>query len=276
MLWECYGIRVSHAKTMEPLPEDTAVSAAPVSGPVTTAFKILRRPYSPAAMTALRYWPVLPVVFLLRPALAHAPQFGAYAGQVLGGDALLCLVACLTITPLMSVARVNVARLRGWYGVWVFTIGVTGLLYALVTTTGPLAGRIAGSAAIWTGLAIVMIALPLTVTSNRQSQQWLGREWKRWQRVLSWAVWAMVFTHLLALHAWQYAAAMAAVTVPLVLLRLPSFRQRVKAWRADGYSDGRMWAAMDTAALLYAAGLTVLIAQEVLAIVRATTLAGGA
>jgi DMSO/TMAO reductase YedYZ heme-binding membrane subunit len=244
----------------------------PPPGPVTAALRVLYATPSRPLGVALRGWPALSALALIRPAWAGSPHLAAYASQVLGGDAMLCLLACLTVTPVLSVARVNVARLRWWYGTWMFVLGAAGLAIALTMTAGPPGSRAGGNAVNWTGLAIIALLAPMAGTANRAAQRVLGGEWKRWQRVLVWCVWGMTAIHLAALRAWPFAAALAAATMPLVALRQRRFRRRVKDWRAGKYSTGGMWLVLDLLLLLYVTGLAVLLAEEVTAVVRAVTL----
>ncbi len=257
-------------------------AAARSPGPVTVAFRAIGTPRSRPAEIALRAWPALPALALIVPVLHHL--LAVYADGVLGYDAMLCLLACLAVTPFITalpkqaVARLRIARLRWWYGNWVFTLGFAGLAVHLLNpgpfTPAPgLAQRVAGSATDWTGLLIVVLLAPMAVTSCTLAQKALGPEWKRWQRWGIWAVAALVAAHLLAMMAWLTAAAFGAALVPLIALRVPRVRRAVKAWRADKYTTGGLWAILAILCTVFAAALAVLAAQEGAAVARALTLA---
>lgn len=233
------------------------------------AYRVGARPETRASSLALRAWPAIPPLAMIFPVLRHAAATGDLAGDVLGFDAVLTLVACLTVTPLMTVMKARAARLRWWYGVWTFTLGFAGLAVALAVGRADVEGAVAGSSATWTGLLLVMLLLPMTATSNAAAQKLLGPEWKRWHRMLIWTVWALIAVHLAALHDWLVLAAYAAATVPLLLLRSRRVRKSVKAWRAGRYSTGGWWTALAVLAALYLAGIVVLVTEQGLACARA-------
>lgn len=245
--------------------------AAPPPGPVTVAIRVITPKARPLDV-ALRAWPAVPALALARPALAGSPHLADYGGKVLGFDATLCLIACLTVTPLMAVARVKAAKLRWWYGIWMFALGAAGLALAF-TGPGPgPAARAGGNAVNWTGLAIVVLLLPMTLTSNRAAQKLLGPEWKRWQRSLVWVVWAFTGLHLCLLRDWPSSIAFGMASVQLLALRQRRMRQAVKRWRTDGYSTGGMWMATMILAALFVAGVTFMLGEEAVAVARALAL----
>lgn len=242
-------------------------------GPVTAALRVARWPHPGPLAVALRAWPAFLALGLARPALASSPLLGDYAGQVLGFDATLCLVGTLLVTPLLTVTRCAVAKLRWWYGVWMFVLGLAGLGLALLTAPGTPGERAAGDAASWTGTVLVVLLFPAAAMSNRACQKLLGPEWKRWQRWLVWAVWGLVLGHLLLLRDPVMAAGFVAASAPLIALRNGRVRRSVKAWRAGGYSTGRWWFVLAVCAACFLAGLTVLLAGEAEAVARALVLA---
>jgi len=196
-----------------------------------------------------------------------------WADDVLGLDAVLCLVACLAVTPFITVARLRIARLRWWYGTWMFALGIAAvLIHMAVPPAEGMAARMAGDAVSWTGVMIVVLLLPLAATSSALAQRLLGPEWKRWQRALTWLTWALVLLHLAALHAVTVTGAFLAASLPLVLLRFPPLRRAVKSWRSGGYSTGGLWIVTALLGSVLTAGLVVLVTGEVLAIARAVTL----
>jgi hypothetical protein len=218
----------------------------------------------------LRAWPALPVLLLLWPAF-HGKVM-AYADTVLGYDAVLALVACLAVTPVITVAKAPIAKLRWWYGNWVFFLGAAGFALHLAYPPGSLAYRAAGGAVDWSGTLLLALLLPMTATSSALAQKVLGPEWKRWQRGLVWAVWACVGLHLAVMGAWLPLAAYGAATLPAVIVRRPYVRRSVREWRAGGYSTGDWWTVMAVLSVLAIAGLAILAGEEVRSVARAVLL----
>lgn len=248
--------------------------AAPRKGPVTLAFSVATAKPNRAGSLALRAWPAVPALFLIRPALAGSPMLPGYAGDVLGLDASLAIVACLAVTPVLTAVKLRISALRWWYGIWVFVLGAAGLLITLAAPgPGGYEARAAGSAVNWTGLVLVVLLLPMAATSNSAAQKLLGPEWKRWQRYLVWAVWFITLDHMMLMHAALSAGAFAAATLPLILLRYSPVRRAVRKWRAGGYATGGMWFLLTVCCIVVAAGLAVLLAREGLFADRAVTLA---
>lgn len=242
-----------------------------VAGPVTMAFRAVNARQSRLKAAAVRAWPAVPALVLVRPAL-HG-SLTAYADSVLGFDAVLCLIACLCVTPFITVAKLRIAKLRWWYGMWVFVLGAAGLGIHLAMPPGSMVQRAAGDAVNWTGLLIVVLLFPMAATSCAVAQKLMGPEWKRWQRGLIWVVWSVTAVHLLLMHAWLVSCAYAACTLPAVTLRMPRVRKAIKQWRGDGYSTGGWWAVMAVLGTVAMAGLVILATEEVRAAVRAITLA---
>lgn len=241
-------------------------------GPVTAVVKVVTfKPRRRASALALRAWPAVPALCLLWP--AYHGKVMAYADAVLGYDAVLALVACLGVTPVITVARMPVAKLRWWYGNWVFVLGAAGLAVHLAYPPGSLGFRAAGTSVDWSGTLIIALLLPMTVTSSVVAQKLLGPEWKRWQRWLVWIVWACVGFHLYLMHAYLPLAAYAAASMPAVLVRQPAVRRGIKKWRAGRYSTGGWWMVLAVMVLLAATGIAVLAGEEVGAVARAVTLA---
>lgn len=241
-------------------------------GPVTTVVKAVTfKPRSRVSALTLRAWPAIPALCLLWPAF-HG-RVMSYADTVLGFDAVLALVACLAVTPVITVAKMPIAKLRWWYGNWVFVLGAAGLAVHLAYPPGSIGFRAAGSSVDWSGTLIIALLLPMTATSSVVAQKMLGPEWKRWQRWLVWIVWACVGFHLYLMRAWMPLAAFAAATLPAVLVRQPYVRREIKKWRAGRYSTGGWWAVLAVLVLLAAAGISVLVAEEGRAVVRAVILA---
>lgn len=238
-------------------------------GPVTLAFRAMSARPRRVPAFLLRIWPALPALTLLWPAIHGALVL--YADAVLGYDAVLCLLMCLLVTPVITVARAPIAKLRWWYGNWVFTLGLAGLLVHLMDARGTVMDRMGGTPVDWTGTLIVALLLPMALTSSAVSQKLLGPEWKRWQRRLVWTVWAVVGIHLALLHSWTALAAYGGVSIPLLAIRHPRIRKSVKDWRAGGYSTGLWWAILAICVTVTATGLAILLTKEVQAVARPFT-----
>lgn len=239
-------------------------------GPVTMAMRVIGKPRTRPAELALRAWPLIPVLALARPVMHR--ELAAYADPVLGYDALLCLLACLAVTPFMTVAKLRIAKLRWWYGIWVFLLGFAGLMVHLLAMPGAYAARASGDAIDWTGLLIVVLLLPMAVTSTAGAQKLLGTEWKRWQRWLIWAVATVVAAHLALLRDWAAAGAYAAALAPLIVLRVPRMRSAVKQWRGNRYETRGLGVTLAILCTVLVAGLVILLAKEGAAVASAIRL----
>jgi hypothetical protein len=121
---------------------------------------------------------------------------------------------------------------------------------------GGVAGRVAGHSFLLVGLAMVALLLPLLVISNKRAQRWLGKYWKRLQR-LTYVIWGLLFLHLALLEGLgfqhgtngpspqydgnpilhQRLYQLTACSLPLVLLRLPPVRK----WVTRKHEEGRQW-----------------------------------
>ena len=227
----------------------------------------------PLTISMLRIWPVIPAGFLAYPAIAGSPDLISYASQILGLDAMACILACLAISPLVTMSRLRVTELRTWYGLWTFLLGAAGLVIAVsVNSPGGVMERAAGDSMNWTGLLVVVLLLPLAATSFKAAQKVMGPEWKRWQRGLVWCVWAVIGLHLFVLMAWASLVGYATASLPLIAARDNKIKTALREWRREGYSNGRMWFMVDVLVLVYATGMSLIIWREVVACAAAVTL----
>lgn len=238
-------------------------------GPITAGFRVISKPVSTPMSAALRLWPLLPALFLIAPAMRGTPYLADAAGDVLGLDATLCLIGCLAVTPLLTVVKLRAAKLRWWYGVWMFGLGAALLAITLSVGPGSFEQRAAGNGVNWTGLVTVVLLLPMTAMANMAAQKVMGPEWKRWQRGLVWCVWAIVLIHLLLLRDPTVTAGYLAASLPLVLLRFSRVRRGVKAWRTTRYDSGGWWALIGVCSTVLVIGVCVLLQAEVLACAHA-------
>jgi DMSO/TMAO reductase YedYZ heme-binding membrane subunit len=210
----------------------------------------------------------MPPITLLPSLLHRAPDLSDDIAMVLGYDAALCLVACIAVTPLLTIVKTRAAKLRWWYGIWMFIL--SGMLLLGTELLGADPGMAAaGNAQDWTGTVIVLLLFPMAVTANTAAQKLLGPEWKRWQRWLMWTVYGLTVIHLAALYSWDALAGLLLSTVPLIALRNPRVRSSVKAWRAGRYETGGWWIGIAVLAAVWLTGLTILLTLTVMACVSA-------
>jgi DMSO/TMAO reductase YedYZ heme-binding membrane subunit len=239
------------------------------AGPVTTAFAAVTVPQTKPTSILLYVWPAAPMLALIIPALRG--HLLLYADATLGYDATLCLIACLLITPVTTVVRLSIMKLRWWYGMLVFYIALAAIGIHLAYPPGSLPTRIAGNLTDWTGVLILALLTPMALTSCKAAQKLLGPEWKKWQRNLMWCVWGIVGVHLCTTHVWLVVAAYIMATIPTFVFRIPKVRKALKTWRAGGYSTGGWWAILMILAVIFTVGVMILLGEEVQTVARAVT-----
>jgi DMSO/TMAO reductase YedYZ heme-binding membrane subunit len=199
--------------------------------------------------------------------------------DVLGTGGEICLFIALSITPLITLTKARwIAPLRRWYGIMFAVIGIADATTASITTdfAGGVFGRLAGHSFLLTGFLIILLAIPLLVTANTPAQRQLGKYWKRLQKT-TYVIWGLVVLHLLLLdgftpfgaadgdgdpvmHQRFYQAA--AISVPLLLLRLPPIRRWVTTQRDEGH-EKRMWLVLAPVLALYVIGMVYIINEEI-------------
>ncbi len=187
--------------------------------------------------------------------------------DVLGTGGEYAFLLCVSVTPFITVTGWRwVAPLRRWYGVIFFCIGLSDSITASITgdfAGGPI-GRIAGHDFLLAGLFVILLALPVVVTSNKRMQRALGRYWKRVQGI-TYVIWAMIIIHLGMLDGFhtfdgpqgdgdpvfhQRLYQILAISLPLVILRLPPVRRWVTAQREAG-QQWKVWTAFMPLIALY-------------------------
>jgi DMSO/TMAO reductase YedYZ heme-binding membrane subunit len=242
---------------------------APTPGPITLTFNAVTTAQPKPVRIILYAWPlILPLTLI--PAAIHG-ELLSYADAVLGYDATLCLIACLVVTPAITVAKLKITKLRWWYGLLVFFIGFTGLAIHLAYPPGDMQTRVAGTVTDWTGILIIALLTPMALTSCVAAQKLLGPEWKRWQRDLMWCVWFVIIVHLLTTHAWLVVVAYSAATVTTFIPRIPQARKSIKTWRAGGYSTGGWWVIFTLLTLMFIIGVMIIVGEEGATVARAIT-----
>ena len=199
--------------------------------------------------------------------------------SVLGSGGILCLYIALSITPIITLTGAQwIAPLRRWYGIWFAIIGIADTTTAAITTEfagGPL-GRLAGHTFLLTGFFIITLALPVLATANTPAQRKLGKYWKRLQR-MTYVIWFFAVVHLLLLDGFtpfgaedgdgipvfhqRFYQAMA-VSIPLIILRLPPVRRWITEQRADG-RQWLVWLTVSPLIVLYVTSMVFIINNEI-------------
>ncbi len=199
--------------------------------------------------------------------------------DVLGTGGEICFFIAVSITPLITLTGQRwIAPLRRWYGIMFAVIGIADATTAAITTdfAGGVFGRLAGHSFLLAGFLIILLALPLLATANTPAQRKLGRYWKRLQR-MTYVIWGLVVIHLLLLdgfgtfgaadgdgdpifHQRFYQAV--AISIPLVMLRLPPVRRWVTEQRAAG-RQRLVWLTVLPLAVLFVLGFTYIINEEI-------------
>ena len=205
--------------------------------------------------------PGLAPLFFMSPALItlNSNTFSVSVDDTLGTGAELGLFLCLLVTPLVTLTGQRwFVGLRRWYGIMMACCAIGDAIGAGITDTfaGGVFGRLAGHTFTLVGFMMVMLVLPVLITSNQWSQRKLGRYWKWLQRV-TYVIWGLLAFHLMLLEGlgfqsgangsgfpgdgdpvfhqrfYQYSAC----SVFLLTLRLPP----VKRWIAARQKEGRNW-----------------------------------
>jgi DMSO/TMAO reductase YedYZ heme-binding membrane subunit len=157
-------------------------------------------------------------------------------------------------------------------------IGIADTITAAITGgfAGGVFGRLAAHTFLVSGFLVILLALPLLATANTPAQRKLGKYWKRLHR-MTYVIWGLIVIHLLLLdgvtpfgassgdgdpifHQRFYQAV--AISIPLVVLRLPPVRRWITEQRATG-GQARVWLAIAPLAALYITGFVFIINEEI-------------
>jgi DMSO/TMAO reductase YedYZ heme-binding membrane subunit len=242
------------------------------------------------ALFLLRLPALAPWIFIVRGWLSlNAKEVLTNTeADVLGTGGEICFFLAVSVTPMITVTGARwIAPLRRWYGIFFALIGISDAATAAIATdfAGGVFGRLAGHTFLLTGLLVVLIAVPLLVTANTPAQRWMGRYWKRLQR-MTYIIWGFIVLHLLLLddfkpfggaqgdgdpvfHQRFYQAV--AISLPLVVLRLPPVRRWVVAQR-DAGRRYRIWFAFAPLFALYILGFAFIINEEIFTGTEAITM----
>jgi DMSO/TMAO reductase YedYZ heme-binding membrane subunit len=226
----------------------------------------------------------VPLFFML-PALVtlNSNTFATSVDDTLGTGAEICLFLCLLVTPLAMVTGQHwFIPLRRWYGIMMACSAIGDAAAAGVTDdfAGGVFGRLAGHVFELMGFMMVLLVIPVLLTSSSWAQRKLGRYWKRLQQ-LTYVIWGLLAAHLVLLEGlgvqsgengsgfagdgdpvfhqrlYQYSAC----SLFLLTLRLPP----VKRWIAARQKEGRNWLVYLTIAPLFAlfvVGFTFILTEE--------------
>jgi DMSO/TMAO reductase YedYZ heme-binding membrane subunit len=242
------------------------------------------------ALLLLRLPAFVPLIFISRGwvSLNAKDVLTNTEADVLGTGGEICLFVAVSITPLITLTGLRwIAPLRRWYGIMFAVIGIADAATAAITTdfAGGVFGRLAGHSFLLTGFLVILLAIPLLATANTPAQRMLGKYWKRLQRV-TYVIWGMMVLHLLLLdgftpfggsdgdgdpvfHQRFYQAV--AISIPLVVLRLPPVRRWITEQRAAG-RQRLVWLAVTPLAVLFILGFAYIINEEIFTGTMAITL----
>jgi len=232
------------------------------------------------ALFLLRLPAFIPLIFTLRGWLSLNEKLSLTntEADVLGTGGEYCFLIAVSITPLITLTGQRwFAPLRRWYGIMFAVIGIADSITASITgafSGGPI-GRVAGHGFLLAGFFVILLARPVLVTANTPMQRALGRYWKRVQR-LTYLIWAMIVIHLALLDGLspfdgpqgdgdpvfhQRLYQILAISLPLVILRLPPVRRWVTDQRAAG-QQWKVWIAFMPLITLYLLAFAFVMNEE--------------
>jgi DMSO/TMAO reductase YedYZ heme-binding membrane subunit len=234
-----------------------------------------------AALIVLGAWGFLPLFFMLPSLLTmNTHTIGGSVDDTLGTGAEMNLFLCLMVTPAVTLTGQRwFVPLRRWYGIMFACCGIGDALGAAFFDdfAGNPFEKLVEHTFTLIGFAMVLLAIPLFITSNNWAQRKMGRYWKKLQ-MLTYVIWGLLFFHLATLEGfgfqrgrngsgfpgdgdpifhqrlYQYSAC----SVFLLTLRLPP----VKRWIAARQKEGRnalVYLSITPIFLLFVFGFTFII-----------------
>jgi DMSO/TMAO reductase YedYZ heme-binding membrane subunit len=242
------------------------------------------------ALFLMRLPVFVPIIFISRAWILANPKgtLTNTEADVLGTGGVFCLYIALSISPLITLTGAQwIAPLRRWYGIWFAIIGIADTTTAAITTdfAGGVFGRLAGHTFLLTGFFIITLALPVLATANTPAQRKLGKYWKKLQR-MTYVIWFFAVVHLLLLDGFKpFGAAdgdgmpifhqrfyqALAVSIPLIILRLPPVRRWIVERRAEG-RQWLVWLAVAPLAVFYITSMAFIVNEEIFTGTMAITL----
>ncbi len=242
------------------------------------------------ALFLLRLPAFIPLIFISRGWLSLNTKdvLTNTEADVLGTGGEICFFVAVSITPIITVTGARwIAPLRRWYGIMFAIIGIADTMTAAITGefAGGVFGRIAGHTFLLAGFLVILLTVPLLATANTPAQRKLGKYWKRLQK-MTYVIWGLIVIHLLLLdgftpfgasdgdgdpifHQRFYQAV--AISIPLIILRLPPVRRWITKQRAAGRHMW-VWLTIVPLAALYIVGFTFIINEEIFTGTMAITL----
>jgi sulfoxide reductase heme-binding subunit YedZ len=202
--------------------------------------------------TTIALWSIR--VLLLTPFVLMGPEIlsgilgrpdavehlGTSTADVLGTSSFVLFVLMLTVTPIYTVTGWTWhVPLRRDIGVAMFLTAALDLVLAALTTgedfSGGVLGRLGGHSFLLVGTLATLLLVPLALTAHKRAQRWLGGYWKRLHRLV-YVIWALILLHLFLLFDFHGIFLQAvALSVPLVVLRIPA----VRSWWINARRDRR-------------------------------------
>jgi DMSO/TMAO reductase YedYZ heme-binding membrane subunit len=242
------------------------------------------------ALFFLRLPAFIPWFFILRGWLSLNAKdvLTLSEADVLGTGGEATFLIAVSITPLITLTGARwYAPLRRWYGIFFALIGISDAATASITTSfsGGVFGRLAGHTFLVTGFLIVLIAIPVLLTANTPAQRRLGTYWKKLQK-FTYIIWGMIVLHLAlldGLHPFdgpqgdgdpvfhQRFYQILAISLPLVVLRLPPVKRWVTDKRAAG-EQWKVWCTVAPMAALYLLAFAFIINEEIFTGLQVMTL----
>jgi DMSO/TMAO reductase YedYZ heme-binding membrane subunit len=232
------------------------------------------------ALFFLRLPVFIPWIFIMRGwlSLNEKDSLTLVEADILGTGGEFCFLVAVSITPLITLTGARwFAPLRRWYAIFFALIGISDGTTAAITTSfsGGVFGRLAGHTFLLSGFLIVLVATPLLLTANTPAQRWMGTYWKKLQK-MTYLIWGIIILHLALLDGFRPFDGpqgdgdpvfhdrfyqILAISLPLVLLRLPPVKRWVTEKRAAG-EQWKVWTAIAPMAALYLIAFAFIINEE--------------
>ncbi|MEL6874939.1 MAG: ferric reductase-like transmembrane domain-containing protein, partial [Pseudomonadota bacterium] len=155
----------------------------------------------------------LPVFWLLLTLPAIPMLYAYYSGQLIAMEMLhptgefsaRFMIAAMVISPLQTLFGNRpwiswLVRRRRAFGLAAFGYAVGHLIFYLIDMEElePILAEF-WAPGIWTGWAAMLLFVPLAMTSHNAAMRWLGRNWKKLQRLV-YAAALLTLAHWLLIH----------------------------------------------------------------------------